>query len=185
MESTSIKVPDELFVCAESLSFAGTYDLPELTVGPDSFAFEKPLEWEVSITNTSDALLVMGTVTGTARTECGRCLEPFSFDVDGMVEGYFLLNEDAKPEDEMEEDEFDILDPEGVIDLVPLLQAAVIVDLPLLPLCDDDCAGICQDCGMNLNEGSCECAQKREEQDRQDQEKANPFAALAALEFDN
>lgn len=183
MDSTTIKVPDELFVCAESSSFSGSYDLPQFSVGPDTYAFSQPLEWQVSITNTSDALLVMGSVVGTARTECARCLEPVEFDIDGEVEGYFLLDGGQKLDEDMEEDEFDCLDPEGTIDLVPLLQAAIIVDLPLVPLCSDDCAGICQDCGMNLNEGSCDCARKREEQDKEDAEKANPFAALSGLEF--
>ena len=91
MENTTIKVPDELFVCAESSSFEGSYDLPEFSVGPDTYSFASPLEWQVSITNTSDALLVMGSVKGTARTECARCLEEVEFDIDGEVEGYFLL----------------------------------------------------------------------------------------------
>ena len=185
MENTTIKVTDELFVCAESSSFEGSYDLPEFSVGPDTYSFASPLEWQVSITNTSDALLVMGSVKGTARTECARCLEEVEFDIDGEVEGYFLLEGAARPDGEMEEDEFDHLDPSGAIDLVPLLQAAIIVDLPLVPLCDESCAGICQDCGMNLNEGSCDCAGKRQAEAQQEAEKANPFAALSALEFED
>ena len=75
-----------------------------------------------------------------------------------------------------------LLDEE--IDLVPLVQAAILVDLPLLPLCDEDCRGICQDCGVNLNKVQCGCAEKRARQDAEDAAAANPFAALAQLKFD-
>ena len=183
MESTTIHVPSELFACAESSSFDGTYDIGEFCVGPDTYRFKDPLEWEVLVTNTSGALLVMGSVRGEATTECARCLDELPIVIDGEVEGYFIIDGEGEPEEEMDEDEFDHLNDDGTIDLVPLLQAAVIVDLPLLPLCREDCAGICQDCGMNLNEGSCECARKREALDEQDRAAANPFAVLSQLDL--
>ncbi len=145
--------------------------------------FDDPLRWDVSITNTGGALLVSGTVRGKGTTECARCLDNFDLDICGDVEGFFVIEEEARPED-MDEDEFDFLPEDHVIDLEPLLRAAILVDVPLKPLCRDDCRGICPDCGANLNVGQCGCALERERQAAEDQAASNPFAALAQLKFD-
>ena len=62
--------------------------------------------------------------------------------------------------------------------MAPLIQAALLVDLPLVPLCVDDCKGLCPRCGANLNEGSCAC-------DSVDEQpfKENPFAVLKDYDF--
>lgn len=186
MESTTIAVPPELFAPAESSSFNGTYDLPEFEAGPDVYTFKQPLEWSVQITNTSGALLVMGSVRGVGATQCARCLEDFEIDIDGEIEGFFVIQGESEGDSEEfdEEEEFDFLSPDNTIDLVPLIQAAILVDLPLLPLCREDCAGICQDCGANLNEEECNCAAARKAEWEEAEAAANPFAVLAQLNFD-
>lgn len=183
MDSTTIEIPSELFAPAESSSYSGVFDLPELVAGPDVYAFAEPLAWNVIVSNTGDALLVSGTVTGLATTACARCLDPIEVDFQGDIEGYFLIGEAETPED-MDEDEFERLDDSNTIDLVPLMKAALLVDTPLVPLCRDDCKGICPDCGANLNEGDCGCASKREAERLAEAEAANPFAALKNLTFD-
>ena len=57
--------------------------------------------------------------------------------------------------------------------------AAILVDVPLVPLCADDCKGICPQCGKNLNEGACACVAENEAVG-----KNNPFAALKGISFD-
>ncbi|MBS6941064.1 MAG: DUF177 domain-containing protein, partial [Slackia piriformis] len=56
---------------------------------------------------------------------------------------------------------------------------AILVDVPLVPLCADDCKGICPRCGKNLNEGACACVAENEAVG-----KNNPFAALKGISFD-
>lgn len=189
MQNLKIVIPPELFAPAESSSFEGEYLLPEFHAGPDVYRFADPLHYDVRITNTTGAFLVTGSVEGVGTTECARCLDEFQVPVSGSVEGYFISGaaggEDGEDEglEEEEELEFDFLGPDNAIDLEPLLQAAILVELPLQPLCRPDCRGICQDCGMNLNEGTCDCAQKRAERDAADEAASNPFAVLAQLEF--
>lgn len=184
MTTTTIPISQELFVPAESSSFEGTYNIPVLKAGPDLYDFAEPLSWQVDITNTGGALLVTGTVEGVGRTACARCLEPFDISIVGDVEGYFLIHDEDHPEDDAESDEFSVLGPESTIDLVPLLQAAILVDVPLVPLCRDDCKGLCPDCGINLNEATCGCAEVRAQVDAADKAAVNPFAVLSALSFD-
>lgn len=184
MDSTRIHIPNELFASAESSHFEGKLELPELVAGPDVYAFAEPLPWQVDITNTGEALLVAGTVRAEATTACARCLEDVFVSLEGQIEGYFLLGEEgeATPED-LDDDEFDVLPDDHVIDVEPLVVAALLVDVPLVPLCDEECKGLCATCGANLNEGPCGCdATARDEEF--DLAK-NPFAALKDYKFED
>ena len=64
------------------------------------------------------------------------------------------------------------IDDTHVLDLHEVLRQYVIADGPMKPLCRPDCPGLCQHCGINLNQGRCECgAGQRDER----------WTALAAL----
>ena len=143
MESPHIEVPAQLFAPAESLSFAGTYNLPELVQGADTYTFEHPLTWEVTISNTGGALLVTGIVTADAITSCVRCLEPAEYRLEGEVEGYYLIPDSDVELTEEEKEEYELLGEDHIIDLSPLLVAALSLELPHTPLCDDECKGLC------------------------------------------
>lgn len=177
--ATSIHVPEELFETAASLHFEGAAPLEELVCGPDAYRFAEPVAWSADVTNTGGALLVMGRAEGRAVTPCARCLGDITYDVEGDIEGYFIVGGDtgAVPED-MEGDEFDYLPESHVIDMVPLIVSALLLELPLVPLCDDDCKGLCPHCGANLNEGPCSCDAASGDGE------ASPFAALKDFKFE-
>lgn len=187
MGSARIKIPAELFALAESSRFTGTLDLPVLEVGPDDYVFADPVEWEIDVTNTGSAFLIEGRAVATGTVACSRCLEDVAYDFEGNIEGYFLIEgadaqDDEEDDEEFADDEFELLPADHIIDLEPLICAALIVDAPTMPLCRDDCAGLCPVCGENLNEGDCGCGRDEalEEFDRQ----SNPFAALADFKFE-
>ena len=171
MEATRIPIPSELFAPAESSHFEGTYAVPVVKAGPDLYDFAEPLAWQVDVTNTGDALLVTGTVEGEAKTSCARCVDEFSFPVTGEVEGYFLIGADREAPEDMDDDEFDVLPDDNVIDL----------EFPLVPLCDEECKGLCPTCGANLNDGPCGCAPA---EDAGDDAPPNPFAVLKDFPFE-
>lgn len=173
-----LQIPEQLFMVAETMHFQGTYQIDQVQVGPDQYAFEGPVSWEAQITNTGEALLVTGTAKATVAAECARCLEKVSLDLEGEIEGYFLLGEDAEEPEDMDEDEFDTLSEDGVLNMEPLVMAALLLEVPLIPLCNEDCAGLCAQCGANLNQQQCGC------QPEPEPEKQNPFAVLAGLNFD-
>lgn len=186
MGDTSIKIPAELFATAESSHFEGTIDVPELQAGPDTYRFDGPLPWSADVTNTGSAFLVTGTVSATGTVACSRCLEPVHCDLSGDIEGYFLLDsEEAEAfeddEDAPGEDEFAVLPADHIIDLEPLILAALLVEAPQLPLCDEDCKGLCPQCGANLNEGECDCGEDGDA--AAFAAAANPFSVLADFDF--
>ena len=190
MANVPIKIPAELFALAESSHFEGEYDLGVLEAGPDDYAFADPVKWSVDVTNTGSALLVAGNVTGDGVCACSRCLEDVAYSFNGDIEGYFLIEEgqqvgnavDDDEEEELGEDEFDVLPADHIINLASLIEAALLVDAPAMPLCREDCGGLCPQCGANLNEGPCACGpdEALEEFARE----ANPFAALVDFKFD-
>ena len=189
MAAVPIKIPAELFALAESSHFEGELDLPVLQVGPDDYRFGSPLPWSVDVTNTGSALLVSGTVAGDSTCACARCLEDVHYSLNGIIEGYFLIeaagqgaDEASWDDDEPGEDEFDVLPADHIIDLEPLIKAALMVDAPNVPLCREDCAGLCTQCGSNLNDGPCGCGADEALADFE--KAANPFAALADFKFE-
>ena len=181
MEGASIKIPAELFALAESSRFEGSLDLPELSIGPDIYRFAQPIHWEATATNTGEAILIEGSVNATGATQCARCLDDVAVDFAGAIEGYFLIGDDVDHPEDLDDDEFDVLPDDHVIDLVPLIEAALIVEAPNMPLCREDCKGICPQCGANLNDGPCGCAQE----DSRFDDAQNPFAVLKSLAFDD
>jgi uncharacterized protein len=77
--------------------------------------------------------------------ECGRCLEPVTESLHVSLAELFLY--DVDPDD----DELPVLDGDFA-DLAPVLRDAVVLALPLNPVCDEDCAGLCATCGERLDD---------------------------------
>jgi len=97
----------------------------------------------------TDGLLATGTVYAPWTGECRRCLAPVSGEL--AVE-FCELFEDSPRVGESYQLRLD------AIDLAPLAREAILLDLPLAPVCAPDCAGLCPVCGADLNDGACGCA---------------------------
>ncbi len=181
----SIELPAELFSPAEFAQFEGEVVVDELEYGPDEYRFDGPLSWHIDVSNTGDdSLLVTGYVRGSAHTDCARCLEDAAYDLDAVIEEYFLTENAELPEG-ADEDEFERLPGNHVLDVESLVAGALAFDLPLVPLCSDDCKGLCPHCGANLNEGPCGCEASKAEGPDEFELAKNPFAALANFSFDD
>lgn len=178
MKPIRILIPQELFVPAALSHYEEDYEIEELDLGVDRYVFEVPVHWSADITNTGEALLVTGSVEGDVKGECARCLEDARFHVKGQIEGYFLIKPEAELPEDMGTDEYEILPEDKTIDLAPLIKAALVLEMPLVPLCSDDCLGLCPKCGANLNEGDCGC-----KPDEEPSSPSNPFAALKDYKF--
>ena len=98
-----------------------------------------------------EAVLEGVLVTGTARVplegECSRCLDPIASTFEADFQELFVYS-DTRSGGNADDDELRI---EGdLIDLEPVLRDAVVLALPLSPLCRDDCPGLCPECGVRL-----------------------------------
>ena len=179
MNNLVVELTEELQTPASLKMFDGVWNPGVIENGPDEYAILSDLTWNVTVTNTGDAFLVAGSISGPVKSTCGRCLEDFTINVNGSVEGYYSMDASATeaPEEDMGPDELLTLIDGNKIDLEPLLMAAVLIELPLVALCDEECLGLCPHCGKNLNEGPCDCESEPEEEDFSN----NPFAVLKNL----
>ncbi|MDH6144679.1 MULTISPECIES: YceD family protein [Kitasatospora] len=106
-----------------------------------------------------EGVLVTGTAEADVTGECVRCLEPVEDELDvEFQELYYYPESDergraASKDDESDEDEDETYRLEGdFFDLQPVLRDAVVLALPLQPVCREDCLGLCSVCGALLNE---------------------------------
>lgn len=103
-----------------------------------------PMQLDLRLESVVEGVLVTGTVEVELAGQCTRCLEPIAdSDTFDLQELYFYPGRDA------DEDASSIDD--DMIDLDPAIRDAVVLELPFAPLCREDCAGLCVECGANLN----------------------------------
>jgi uncharacterized protein len=110
-----------------------------------------PVELDLRLEAVMEGVLVTGTAHASLAGECARCLEPISAtqnqqSIDVRFQELFVYEDHALPG---EDDEVSTLQ-DDLVDLEPLLRDAVVLALPFQPLCQDDCPGLCPDCGARL-----------------------------------
>ena len=117
-----------------------------------------PIELDLRLESVLEGVLVTGTADLQITAECARCLEPLGWNEEiDITELFRYPATDARGAVVEEEDESD--DPlptlhDDYIDLQPTLRDAVVIDLPMAPLCTDECMGLCPTCGLRLDEDS-------------------------------
>ena len=108
-----------------------------------------------------DGLVFHAHITAPVHAECTRCLKPLQHDWGTDVTAFFPYSykEDETDDDtdiiagEEESEDTYPLSPDGCFaDLEALLRDTFAESLPLQPLCQPDCKGLCPQCGINLNE---------------------------------
>lgn len=119
-----------------------------------------PIDGRVRIRRTNQGLLVDGWVDLTLELPCTRCLKTFeqSMHIPFMEQFYptvDILTGVALPPSE-EEDAFPI-DDHHQVDLTEAIRQQVLLALPMITLCSEDCKGLCSQCGHDLNLGPCDC----------------------------
>jgi uncharacterized protein len=97
---------------------------------------------------------VTGEVRAPWQGECRRCLRPLSGELRCEVRELYRPRP-AGEDPEVDEDTYPL--PGDQVDLRPLVRDALLLELPLAPLCGEDCRGLCPVCGSDLNTGPCQC----------------------------
>lgn len=109
---------------------------------------------------TNSTVRVSGLLKLQPQLECARCLKQFRLAVDVPVDAFFMPREThaAKSEVELSENDFGAYEyQKDQINLEELLVDCIETSVPDNALCDDDCKGLCIECGRDLNEaGHCD-----------------------------
>ena len=132
---------------------------------------------EVQLTQKSESRIeVQGTLQADLRLNCDRCLAEYTYPLAASMQLIVELPESDRhwrlQDMEATGSDLETLQvTEPVVDLEDILRQQVYLGLPVKKLCRENCPGLCNRCGKNLNEGQCNCHEKM---------KANsPFAVLA------
>ena len=118
--------------------------------------FPSPMKVSGDITNTAGYMRMTVSLSVDYTAECARCLAPvsgqFTLDLEKTVAPRNIL--DTLDEDKL--DDYAIIE-DGFLDMDTMLIEQLEMEFPSRFLCKDDCLGLCQRCGKNLNEGPCDC----------------------------
>lgn len=107
------------------------------------------VELDLRLESVMEGVLVSGTIRTPYSGECVRCLEPVDGEVVAEVQELYVYPERADdPDTETDDDEMRV--EADLIDLGQPIRDAVVLALPQSPLCEDDCPGLCPDCGVRL-----------------------------------
>lgn len=122
-------------------------------------SFPSPMKVKGDITNTAGYMRMCLDMSVDYTAQCARCLSPisgtFTLDLEKTVAPRNLLGD----LDEDKLDDYAIIE-DGFLDMDEQLRAQIEMEFPARFLCHDDCRGLCQRCGKNLNEGECDCPKK-------------------------
>jgi uncharacterized protein len=162
-------------ITADGLSLVGEVTDEELGLTEDDAVVLGPLAVSLDLTNIEGLVAVTGVLEGTIVRECVRCLKEYEDPLAFSVRAAFVPEPKSSPrhpkrsdprkaraevlEAEPEEEPDDQYQYQGnQLELAPMLREHVILSAPMQPLCNNDCLGLCAQCGKNLNEGLCHCA---------------------------
>jgi uncharacterized protein len=118
-------------------------EIESSVIVPDS-----TIDVDLTVESLTDGVVVNGSIRAAFQGECRRCLRPLEGFIDVEVHELYqvqVTDPDAFP---IEGDQ---------INLVPMVRETVLLELPEAPVCRPDCAGLCPQCGIDLNTGTCDC----------------------------
>lgn len=139
----------------DTIDFSYLENLNHLTKEIDQIIEISPVKVEGKAVKVSDVYTVKGRVKTNMVFKCSRCLTDFDYNLENDFEEIFVTKAIEVNQDE-EDEELKRLESEE-INLTPIVGEAVILAIPYIPVCNEDCKGLCPNCGENLNKTVCEC----------------------------
>ncbi|HEY2773607.1 MAG TPA: DUF177 domain-containing protein [Candidatus Binatia bacterium] len=157
-----IRVPD-LKEEARQLRFrqpaASLNTLVNASPGAGDQHFAEDLDVDAEVYRSERNVHFHGGIKGSLRATCGRCLDEFERPLER--EFRFVILPRAAANDDAEDDEGVDHYSGDELDLGPLVCEQALLALDSLPLCSQECRGLCAGCGANLNREACRCQAAR------------------------
>ncbi len=176
-DTLTVRLDSKLAEAGSALDVEGVLAVDDFVVGDRVFSAPDGIAYELTITNTGETILAMGSVEACLQGTCDRCLEEARLYLSGDVDALFADDPEAFAEGD-DEREIEVLPiVEDVIDLTLPVRSAIAVEIPFKVLCKPDCKGLCPHCGQNLNEGTCDCEARLAAEG----DPMNPMSALKAF----
>ncbi len=124
----------------------------DFTIGPD-------VSGTLFLTRDDDEILMSGSVQSRARLKCSRCLTDYDYDLNTEINLVLKVSSATSLEEEAElkDNEIAVQGPE--IELGDIIFQEIVLDIPMKPLCSEDCPGLCPTCGAVRGSEQCKCDQ--------------------------
>jgi uncharacterized protein len=129
---------------------SGVFSIPLGSIDwgiPEVEPSDAPGELSLEVTKSGDSILLEGTFTAVFTTPCSRCLEPARIEVAGEVRRMYSSDPALRDEPDVET----VSHHDGWISIFDAVRESVILSIPMVPLCNEGCRGLCSVCGANLN----------------------------------
>jgi len=122
------------------------------------FTFKTPVKAHFDFTRTGRDIQVIGSMQAGLGVVCSRCLKPFDYPFESDFSIFYTIGAEPGHEKELTAADVDVNYITGdELDTTDMLLAQLALDVPLKPLCAQDCKGLCPRCGADLNAGPCSC----------------------------
>ena len=122
--------------------------------------FTVPLRINLTIAREYDHIRVNGRVETSLVLNCARCLAEYRMDITSPFTIFYMREEGAIQDEDVELSEEDLISATYVgdeIDFAGEISEQVILAMPFKPLCSEECRGLCTGCGVDLNKTRCNC----------------------------
>jgi uncharacterized protein len=124
------------------------FDYPVMDLSPDLLM--EDFSGLVRIHRTPQGLLANGEFMSTIRLDCVRCLDTFHQTLHATFDELYAFSKRTATDSGL------ILPDDGYIDLQPIVREYLMIEIPISPVCKQDCLGLCVICGANKNITACE-----------------------------
>lgn len=142
----------------ESIGSTRKYQVNETLTGDDGN--DHRVSGDCQLLRTQRSILVKCRMNTNVNLTCSRCLADFEQPLNFKFEEEYLPTVDVNsgaPLEMPEEAGTFTIDEHHILDITEAVRQYAQLVVPMKPLCTRECAGLCQKCGKNLNEGLCTC----------------------------
>ena len=133
-------------------------DISNITNVYNDVEFNLPIEVKITIQNRAGYMTLHMLTDLIVNTNCARCNSPVEIKLG--VDVTKTISDEKPNEDEDENLDYIYMDEDKNIDISTVFAEQVVFDMPFRFLCKEDCKGLCPKCGINLNQGTCDCDKK-------------------------
>lgn len=123
-------------------------DKNEFFDGSEMIKYSRPIKFDGYLSRKKGDLKLIGDINAEVLLNCSRCTKVFPYEVNIHIEEELSDTEDC---------ESISIDADN-IDIYEIIENNIIIELPVKRLCDENCKGLCQTCGKDLNLEQCSCA---------------------------
>lgn len=128
----------------------------------DRISLVSPVKSHLELRKIGREIVIEGFLKAEIEYQCSRCLKTFRTAMEIPVETVYHPVDDMHSErKELKNDEMDMSFYSGdKLDVQELLKEQIVLNVQMKPLCDDNCKGLCSQCGKDLSLESCSCSKK-------------------------